>query len=363
MHNTAHVGRSARLVKRTEIPLFQALGMRLLAILLALITGGLFILVLRQNPFAVYAGMIKGALGTRISRIETVKLAIPLCVCALGLALSFRMRFWNIGAEGQICVGAIAASYFALFQDDLPHVVLLFTMAAAAMVAAGLWGMIPAYCKARFGTNETLFTLMLNYIALFAIQFLREGPWRDPANIGFPTIARFAKNALLPKVFGIHVGWIVAIFLVLFVWIYLRYTKHGYELAVVGENMNTARYAGMNVRRIILRTVFVSAAICGLAGMLKVSGADRTLAESVSGGVGFTAIIVSWLAALNPFVILIISLLFGVMQKGSGYIQSIFKISTAAADMLQGIILFFVLGCEFFVQFRVIWERGDSLHD
>ena len=273
------------------------------------------------------------------------------------------MRFWNIGAEGQICLGAIAASYFALFHSDWPQPVLLMTMALAGILAGGLWGVIPAVFKARFGTNETLLTLMLNYVASYIIQFLREGPWKDPGAMGFPKIAMFDKAARMPTVLGVHAGWIIALVLVVLVFIYLKFTKQGYELSVVGENENTARYAGMDVRKIIVRTMFLSAAICGLAGMLQASGADKTLTDTVAGGVGFTAITVAWLSQLNPFAILLVSFLFGCLEKGSGTIQSLLNISPSAAEVLQGVILFFVLGSEFFIGFRVIWRKGGAVNE
>ena len=178
--------------------------------------------------------------------------------------------------------------------------------------------------------------------------------------MGFPIMPRFEKAARLPKVLGIHMGWIVALALVALVFFYLRYTKHGYELTVVGANENTARYAGMPVKKIILRTMFLSAAICGLAGVMQVSGADMQLTDSVAGGVGFTAIIVSWLARLSPLGILVTSFLFGVLEKGSGTIESVFKLSPSMADVLQGIILFFVLGAEFFINYQLKFRRGKA---
>ena len=345
------------IIKRAEIPTLQAVVYRAIAILLAMCTGALFISALGFNPLSVYGTMITGALGSQMTIYETVKVTIPLLVAALGTALAFKMRFWNIGGRGQLAIGAVCASYFALFHEHWPMPVLLLVMALAAIVGAGLFGLIPAYFKARFGTNETLLTLMLNYIAVYLIQFLREGPWKNPADMGFPKIARFGPNAVIPKVLGVHAGWIVALALVALVYLYLRYTKHGYEISVVGENPPTARYAGMDVKKIIMRTMFISAAICGLAGMLQVAGADRTLTDSVGGGAGFTAIIVAWLSKLNPLVILIVSALFGIMIKGSGTMQSTYGISTAAADVLQGILLFFVLGSEFFFQYRIVRRR------
>lgn len=344
------------IVQRVSIDPRRAALYRLLAILLALLTGGLFLLAVGFDPFPVYGTMVSGSVGSVSNLRETIKIAIPLCITALGVTLAFKMRFWNIGAEGQISVGAIAASFFALTFPGWPQPLLLTAMAAAGFVAGGLWGLIPAWFKARFNTNETLFTLMMNYIAIFLIQLMREGPWRDPMS-GFPKVPMFDKAARVPPVLGVHAGWIVALVLVVLVFIYMTRTKQGYELTVVGENENTARYAGMNVKRIILRTMFLSAAVAGLAGMLQASGADRTLTETVAGGVGFTAITVSWLSLLNPLAILIVSVLFACLEKGSGTIRSVYNISPSTSQVFQGIILFFVLGAEFFINYKVIWGR------
>ena len=343
-----------RIAARSSIPTGQAVFLRILAVVLSLLAGGLFIAAQGHNPFEVYYHMVLGALGSTISFQETVKVAIPLLITSLAVAIAFKMRFWNIGAEGQIIIGAIAASNFALFHDELPHIVLMLVMFAAAVIAGGLWGVIPAFFKARFGTNETLLTLMLNYVALYIVQYLREGPWKDPSAQGFLQIARFSQNARLDSVAGIQLGWIVALVLVVIVHIYLTRTKNGYEISVVGESENTARYAGMNVKRIIMRTMFISGAICGLVGMLQASGTDKTLADSVAGGVGFTAIIVAWLSNLNAPIILIVTVLFSILEKGTSFIQSKFMISSSASDVLQGIILFFVLGFEFFTRYKVL---------
>jgi simple sugar transport system permease protein len=344
------------IVQRVSIDPWRAALYRVLAIVLALATGGLFLLAVGFNPFPVYGTMVGGAVGSAGNLRETIKIAIPLLITSLGVTLAFKMRFWNIGAEAQLSIGAVAASFFALTFPDWPQPLLLTAMAAAGFLAGGLWGLVPAWFKARFGTNETLFTLMMNYIAIFIIQLMREGPWRDPRS-GFPKVPMFDKAARMPQVLGVHAGWIVALVLVALVYVYLKRTKQGYELTVVGENENTARYAGMNVKKIILRTVFLSAAIAGLAGMLQASGADRTLTETVAGGVGFTAITVSWLSQLSPPAILVVSMLFACLQKGSGTIRSIYNISPSTSEVFQGIILFFVLGAEFFINYKIVWGR------
>ena len=351
-----------RVVKRAEKTRNQIFLLRFEAVILSLIAGAVFILCIGYNPLEIYSTIISGAFRSKMAIQATVKYAIPLTISSLGVTLAFRMRFWNIGAEGQIIVGAIFASYFALFHADWPHAVLVIVMLLAGMIGGGLWGLIPAVFKVKFGTNETLFTLMLNYIALHIVSYLRDGPWRDPGAAGFSKIARFNKNAALDKVLGVHFGWIIALILVVLVFIYLRRTKQGYEISVVGESQDTARYAGMNVRTIILRTMFLSGAVCGLCGMVQATGSDVTLTTSVAGGVGFTAIIVAWLAQLNPIMILVVSTLFSVLEKGSGVVQSSFGLSVDCADVLQGIILFFILGCEFFVRYAFVFNKkgGDK---
>lgn len=343
-----------RISKRAEVGTKKAVLFRAVSVAAAIIAGGLFILCIGYNPFSVYGTIIKGAFSTSMAFQTTVKVMIPLLISSLGVTLAFKMKFWNIGAEGQIIAGAICASYFALFHADLPHFLLMIIMFAAGIIGGGLYGLIPAFFKAKFGTNETLFTLMLNYIALYVIVWLRDGAWADPESGGFPKIARFVSNAQLDKVGGIQVGWIIGLILTVIVFIYLKYTKHGYEISVVSESHATARYAGMNPKKIMLRTMFLSGAVCGIAGMVQATGSDMTLATSVAGGVGFTAIIVAWLAQLEPIAILIVSFLFAVLEKGSSVMQSTFGLSTYCADVLQGIILFFVLAGEFFIRYKFV---------
>ena len=278
---------------------------------------------------------------------------MPLLGTALALAPCFKMRFWNIGAEGQITAGAIAAAYFALFwHDKLPSAVLLVVMGAAAAVAGGIWALIPAVFKAKWGTNETLFTLMMNYIIIGVVRWLQGGPWEGKP--GSQIIPNFNKAAVLPKVFGVHCGWIMVLVLTVFMFIYMKYTKHGYEIAVIGESENTARYAGMDVAKITIRTMVLSGAICGLVGYMVASGANQTLYDSVADGVGFTAITVAWLAQLNPFAMIAISLLLAVLDKGASTLQTRMAIPASISDIITGIFLFCMLAAEFFINYRII---------
>ena len=350
-----------RISRRKAIPKTQAWGIRAGAIAAALVIGALVILSLGHNPMAVYIEMIDSAFGARTGFNATIRSFVPLLGAALAVGMAFKMRFWNIGAEGQILVGGIAATYFALFHfDTMPRPVLLIVMGVAAVVAGGAWGFIPAFFRARWGTNETLFTLMLNYVALGIIMYLQSGPWQSPLFAGFPMMDMFRPVARLPQVFGIHIGWIMVLILVVLVHFYLAKSKQGYQLSVVGESENTARYAGMNVKHILMRTMFISGGIAGLTGFWIVSGAHFTLSENTAGGVGFTAIIVAWLAGLKPLFMIPIALLIAVLERGSGRIQTEFGIPATIAEVLIGIILFAMLASEFFIQYRLIKTKSAN---
>ncbi|MFV0527281.1 MAG: ABC transporter permease [Lachnospiraceae bacterium] len=345
-----------RIVKRDSISNARQWRIRAIAFICALLTGALVILCLGHNPLAVYVDMVVGALGTPTVQKETVKIIIPLLITALGISIAFKMQFWNIGAEGQVLIGAVFAGYFAFFWDGLPKPLLILLMILAGAVGGGLYGLLPAFFKSRWGTNETLFTLMLNYIALSFVKYLQNGPWKAPQS-QFPKMAMLSDNARLTKIFGVQWGWILALVLVVAMYIYMNKTKQGYEIAVVGESVNTARYAGMNVGYIIRRTMFFSGAIAGVAGMLQMSGSDYTITEGTAGGVGFTAITVAWLAKMNPYAMLIVAAFIAILDRGSNKIQTTFKIPASASEVLTGILLFFMLGCEFFINYRILTRK------
>lgn len=348
---------SLHMVKREELPKREQWIIRGIAFAGALLAGALLLLSLGHDPLAVYRDMVIGALGTPTVRRETVKIAVPLLITAIGISLAFRMRFWNIGAEGQILMGAVCAGYFAFFQyDSMPRPLLLLVMFLAGMAGGGLYGLIPAFFKARWGTNETLFTLMLNYIALSFVKYLQNGPWRAPHS-QFPKMAMLDDRARLAKVLGVHWGWILALFLVAAASLYVRRTKQGYEIAVVGESVDTARYAGINVRFVTIRTMALSGALAGLAGMLQLAGSDHTITEGTAGGVGFTAITVAWMAKMDALGMLAVSVFIAILERGANKIQTTFKIPASAAEVLTGLILFFMLGCEFFIDYKLAFSK------
>ncbi|GHU87785.1 ABC transporter permease [Clostridia bacterium] len=330
------------------------------ALVLAIVAGAIFIAAMGQNPLEIYGTIVKGAfVGSRrnpMSAIEaTVIKFVPLLIVSLGLTLAFKMKFWNIGGEGQMIMGAVFASFFALYTPHLPHVPLIAVMMLAGMIGGGVWAFLPAFCKVKFGVNETLFTLMMNYVALYLVVYLQSGPWqRTP---GFASVGGFDPNVRLAQIGGVHIGWIIALVLAGLTWAYLRHTKQGYELRVVGESPATARYAGMRVGRVVLRTMFLSGAVCGLAGMIQVSGIDYTLSTGVTGGVGFTGITLAWLAQLNPIAITLLAAVFSILEKGSGTIPPE-MMASAAASVLQAILLFSFLICEFFRRYSLKFSFG-----
>lgn len=350
-----------RYVKRSEISQSRSLMIRIGAILLALIVTGIFILAMSLNPIDVYISLIKGAFGSSNKIKETIIKAIPLCLSALGIALAFKMQFWNIGGEGQIIMGAFCAAFIALKLPGLPQPVMLILMAIAGILGGGLWALIPAFFKAKWKTNETIVTLMMNYIALKWVTYLQYGPWRDPSALGFPKIADFGDNAILPNLFGVHIGWVITLIMVVVMYVLMKHSKLGYEVAVLGESERTAKYSGINVRKTIIIAVIIGGGLSGLAGMIQASAVSNTLSVEVSGGLGFTAIIVAWLSSLSAPIILIVSVLFAGLIEGGNYIQSAFGIPSAAAQILQGLILFFVLGSEFFVRYRLVFKKAGQV--
>ena len=345
------------LTKTNDFPRGRTWAIRIASIVIALLIGALVFAIQGHNPIQAYGLILSGSLGTKTSLRQTIKIAVPLLGTALAIAPCFRMRFWNIGAEGQITAGAIGASFFALyFHDKFPAPILLLIMGAAGAVCGAAWAFLPAAFKAKWGTNETLFTLMMNYIAIGIVKYLQGGPWEGKP--GSQIIPNFNRAAVLPTVFGVHCGWIIVLLLVAFIHVYMRYSKQGYEIQVVGESRNTARYAGMSVARITIRTMLLSGAICGLVGFMVASGANKTLYHSVAGGVGFTAITVAWLAQLNPFAMIAISFMLGILEKGAGTLQTTLSVPESVSDIITGILLFCMLASEFFINYRIIRNKA-----
>ncbi len=345
------------MVKRSHIKPAKAWAIRAFAIILSLIVCALVIVgITGQNPLEVYAGIIDGAVGSNRRIWVSIRETFALLIVAVGLVPAFKMRFWNIGAEGQILMGGVASAALMIYAGDvLPNWLLIILILIGSAVAGMLWGLLPAVFKAHMNTNETLFTLMLNYIAMqittFCIVF-----WENPAGSNTVGVINAAtQKGWFPQILGSNYGLNVILVLLVTcaVTIYMKYSKQGYEIAVVGESQNTARYAAINVKKVIIRTMMISGAICGLAGAIIVSGASHTISTSTAGGRGFTAIIVAWMSKFNPVAMLVISGFLVFMQQGSIQIASQFGLNENASDIITGILLFFMIGSEFFLKYRL----------
>ena len=348
------------IVKRDGMPFWKSAMVRLIAIVLALVVcGGIIVLMTSMipgkeplNPLKVYAGIWDGAMGTsRRMWVTFREAAILLCV-ALAVLPAFRMRFWNIGAEGQVLMGALGTAAVMIYGKSLPAWLLYTLMAIAGIGLGMLWGVIPSLFKAKWGTNETLFTLMMNYVATQVVTFCIIF-WENPK--GSNKVGSLDKAVWLPSIgdnkYLLTIVVVLAIAVAMY--FYMRYTKQGYEIAVVGESENTARYSGINVSRVIIRTMVLSGAIAGVAGFLLAGDMGHTISTGIVGGRGFTAITVAWLGKLNPFAMILVSFFLVFMERGSKQIATDFNLSESASEILTGIILFFILGCEFFINYRV----------
>ena len=350
------------IVKRGALPWYQAWGIRAAAIVLALLFCALVTsLTTGENPLQVYSTMIYGAVGTpRKIWILGQNIALLMCV-SLAVTPAFQMRFWNIGGEGQVLAGALAAAACMIcLSDKLPNGALIAVMAVSSIAAGAIWGLIPAIFKAKWNTNETLFTLMMNYVATQLVAYFVI-IWESPKGSGKVGIINQATElGWLPQIgnYKYLLNIIIVAVLTVGMYIYLNYSKHGYEIAVVGESERTARYVGIKVEKVIVRTMLLSGAICGIAGLLLVGGTDHTISTTIAGGRGFTAVMVSWLAKFNPIFMILTSFLLVFLDRGAGEISTTFGLNHSFADILTGIILFFIIGSEFFITYKISFRRS-----
>ena len=350
--------------KRKTLAWYTAWAIRGCAILLALLVCAVVTTALTgEDPIAVYKTMFSGAFGTP-RKLWTLgqNIAILLCV-SLAVTPAFKMRFWNVGGEGQILAGGLAtAACMICLGGKIPNGLLIVIMIVASVAAGALWGFLPGIFKAKWNTNETLFTLMMNYIATQLAAFFII-VWEVPKGSGkIGIINQNTEAGWLPVLGGQR--YLLPILLVAILtgvmYIYLNYSKHGYEIAVVGESQRTASYAGIKVERVIVRTMILSGAICGLIGLLLTAGTDHTLTTTIVGGRGFTAVMVSWMAKFNPIMMIFTSLLIVVLSRGASEISSVFGLNHSFADILTGIILFFIIGSEFFITYKVSLRKGKK---
>ena len=365
--NKQSKGPLVHIVKRGSMPWYGAWGIRALAIVLALVACALVTTVTTgEDPIQVYAAMIDGAFGTaRKTWITFQNMSVLLCI-SLAVTPAFRMRFWNIGAEGQTLAGCLAtAACMILLADKVPNWFMICTMILAAVAAGAVWGLIPAIFKAKWNTNETLFTLMMNYVATQLVAYFVI-LWEVPKGAGkIGIINQSSELGWLPQLGGSKylLSIVVVAIATVLMYLYLNYTKHGYEIAVVGESERTARYVGIKVEKVIVRTMALSGAVCGLAGLLLVGGINHTVTTTIVGGRGFTAVMVSWLAKFDPIIMIFTSLLLVFLERGAGEISTDFGLNQSFSDIITGIILFFIIGCEFFINYKISLRMAAGKED
>ena len=352
------------IVKRDSMPKLNSFLILIGSILFALIFCGILTMVLTgENPISVYVTMFEGAFGSTRKFWKLMQsLAMLLCV-SLALTPAFKMRFWNIGGEGQVLIGGLATTAcMILLGDKVPNGLLILIMVIASVLAGAIWALIPAIFKAKFNTNETLFTLMMNYVGIQLVSYFCMY-WENPKGAGkIGIINRATEAGWFPTIGGQNylLNIIIVAIITVAMYIYLKYSKHGYEIAVVGESENTARYIGINVNKVILRTMALSGAVCGIAGLLLVGGTDHTISTSTADGRGFTAIMVSWLGKFNPIYMIFTSLLLVFLDAGADQISMIFGLNQSFSEIITGIILFFIIGSEFFINYQLKFRKREN---
>lgn len=347
------------IVKRSDVSTARAVTVRALAILIALLVSGVVIILLTgKTPIDVYASMFNGVFGSAVRRWNLLQnMAILLCI-SLAVTPAFKMRFWNCGAEGQVLIGGLASVSVMMFLGGhIPMWLLIILMVVCSILAGMLWAVIPALFQVQWGTNETLFTLMMNYVAIqlvgwFLKTFVKSG---SGALSAMPEYG-------LPRLFGQQylLNVVVVAILTVMLYIYLKYSKQGYEIAVVGESQNTARYIGINVPKVVVRTLLISGAVCGVAGLLLVGGTSHTINVNTVGGQGFTAIMVSWLAKFNPLTMVLTTFLIVFLRLGASQVSTDFRIDNSISDIVTGIILLCIIGCEFFLQYKIAVKKDSK---
>ncbi|KGO35537.1 MAG: ABC transporter permease [Desulfoprunum sp.] len=349
-----------RITKRQERRGWRSCLVVLTAIVLSLVLSGILLALRGTPPLVGLAVLFKGAFGSRFAIEDCLVKAIPIFLCSLGVAVAFRLQVWNIGAEGQFALGAVGATWVALSFPDLPGPILLPAMIAMAALAGGLWGMIPAILRQRLRTNEIIVTLMLNYIAILFLDYLVYGVWKDPTSFGFPMTREFSPQAVVGRIGSTSINWGLAHCLVLgtVVWVFIRFTRLGFELKAAGDSVRAARYAGIPYDRLVVLVMVISGALAGWAGFLEASATINRLQPSIMAGYGYTAIVVAWLARLNPLSIAFASFLLAGLRVGVENLQLDLQVPAAFGGILEGLILLTVLGGGLFTSYRIAVRRN-----
>ncbi len=350
------------IVKRQEPLGWSSCFVLMGAIILSLLLSGFLLLIGGTSPVDGIVVLFKGAFGSRYAFEDALLKATPIFLCSLGVAIAFRLKVWNIGAEGQFALGAVGATWMALSFPQAPAYYVLPAMIVMAVAAGGLWGLIPALLRQKLKTNEIIVTLMMNYIAILILDYLVYGIWKDPASFGFPMTPEFSNAAIVGRIGGSNFSWGLLHCFVLGtgLWVFLRFTRIGFEIKAAGDNVRAARYAGIRYDRLVMLVMIISGALAGWAGFLEASSTVNRLQPSIMSGYGYTAIVVAWLARLNPFFIGVASFMLAGLRVGVEALQLDLQVPAAFGGIIEGLILLTVLAGGLFSQYRFVFRRGKS---
>lgn len=332
----------------------------IVSIAFALFVAGFLLLASGVNPLDAYREIIIESVGSMYGLSETLVKTTPLIFAGLGVSLAFRMQIWNIGAEGQFALGAVGATWAALAFPHWPPYALLPLMLLCASIAGGLWGAIPAVLRLKLKANEIIVSLMLNYVGILILEYLVYGIWKDPGSFGFPMTKEFVPAAVVGRIGDTRLNWGLALCLGVgaLMSVFLRSTRLGYELRACGENVRAARYARMPYAFLVVLVMAVSGALAGWAGFLEASAIIGRLQPSIMSGYGYTAIVVAWLANLNPVIIAVASFLLAGLRVGMETLQLDLQIPATFGGIMEGFILLAVLASGFFSRYRLQLRRS-----
>ena len=344
-----------RVIKRQEPLGWSSCFIIIGAVALSLGISTLMLAFQGKSPLQGIIILFQGAFGSKWALEDCLIKAVPIYLCSLGVAVAFRLQIWNIGAEGQFALGAVGATWAALHFPNLPWFILIPFMMLISFITGGIWGLIPAILKLKMKANEIIVTLMLNYIAIFYLDYLIYGDWKDPASFGFPMTQTFSQNAIVGKIgnTGLNWGLLLCVITGIFIWIFFRYTRLGFELKASGENIQAAKYARLPYEKLVILVMILSGSLAGWAGFIEASATLNRLQPSIMAGYGYTAIVVAWLARLHPFYIGIASILLAGLRVGTENLQLELQVPAAFGGIMEGLILLTVLAGNFFIYYRI----------
>jgi len=344
-----------RLEKRPSPPTWLRISIPFIAIGISFLFSAIIILLAGRNPITAFYAIFYGALGTRLGFMETLVKATPLMLTGIAVSFAFTAKFWNIGAEGQLYAGALAATWLGISHFSLPSPIYIFLMIVVGFIAGSLWALIPGILKAKFKVDDVVTTLLMNYIMIYIVSAILEGPWRDPVT-SWPQSIMIAKNAEYPKLFArsrVHFGLIVAIIVIIVVYVIIKHTKLGFNIRATGANAKAAYFLGINTTRTLILTAAISGGIAGLAGVGEVAGLHFHLTENISPGYGYSGIVIAMLGGLHPIGVMLAAFFFGIIQTGAEYMSRATGVTSFIADVIQGITLLVMLAMLLLYEYRI----------